>query len=111
MKSPTATTRRGFRRERHSRFKAVIAAIAAAGFLGGWVAFASAHPALQPCQAEATLASPTVQPTTTAATAPPTSAVRTATPIPGSVATPTTAAAPPEPDAAVTRTPRRSRGS
>ncbi|MGE3422578.1 MAG: hypothetical protein AB7N24_11060 [Dehalococcoidia bacterium] len=114
MKSPTTSARRGFRRERHSRFKVVIASVATAGFLGGWLAFAAAHPALPPAEsepAEIASAASTAPQDPTAPTSLPTSAVRTGTPVAGAAATPTQAAAPADPDPAVTRTPRRSRGS
>lgn len=37
--------RRGFGRERHTALKAVLAAVAVAGFLAAWAGLARAHPA------------------------------------------------------------------
>lgn len=91
---------RGFGKERHAALKAWLAAVALAGFAGGWLGFASSHPPLE---------EPVTEATTTLA---PTSAIPTgtATPSSGAAATPAIAANPTEPLPTYPR-PKRSRGS
>lgn len=107
MKSQTNRVGRGFRRERHSLLKAAMAGVALIGFGGGWATLASAHSPVE--DSDEVVPATTV---TAEATRMATAVLPTSTPLPTSSASPTVGAAPPQPtNPAVTRSPKRSRGS
>ena len=104
------TQRRGFGRERHNWLKGVIAAVAVAGFGGGWWGLAAANaPPVVPLEISATVIS---TPSPTGRTTPtPFSGLPPAAPEGATTASPSSTTEPPEPGATVTRTRKRSRAS
>lgn len=106
--------RRGFGRERHTALKAVLAAVAVAGFLAAWAGLARAHPASSESGSPAE-SSPPPDVTSSAGTMQPTLS-SSPTALPGASVTPVealtaAAVAQPDPGAAHARTPKRTRGS
>lgn len=102
-----ATARRGFNSERHGVLKAVLSAIALAGFAGAWLGFARAHEDEPLVEAAPGAIEERPNPTPSPTPAP----TRTGTSTPAPLPTATVSASPSEETAVATRAPKRSRGS